>query len=137
MCLLNCIKGLVSNNLSLVNMWTSPKNCGNLQKSTFILLLHHSEAKCLRKCKSILVKCEILGLVVNALTTDYEYFRSNRESLRLSIQRQFSEYLNFFSKFVLKFRNVHSICKVLKKNEPHTSNSCEVTNSERHAYLNA
>ena len=29
---------------SPVNMFTSPKNCWNLQKSTFILLFHHSGA---------------------------------------------------------------------------------------------
>ena len=40
---------------------------------------------------SLLVRCEILGLLVNTLTTNYKYSRSNRENLPLPIQMQLSE----------------------------------------------
>ena len=38
MCLLKCIKGIVSENPLALNVLTSPKNCFKLQKSTFIVL---------------------------------------------------------------------------------------------------
>ena len=40
---LNAKKGLVYKNPLALSMLTSPKNCWNLQKSTFIQLFHHSE----------------------------------------------------------------------------------------------
>ena len=48
-CLLECIKGLFSENPLTVNVLTSPWNCWNLQKSTFILLSHHFEPAWVRK----------------------------------------------------------------------------------------
>ena len=42
-CFLKCVKGPVSENPLAVNVLTSPKNCWNLQKSTFILLFHYFE----------------------------------------------------------------------------------------------
>ena len=38
--------------------------------------------------KSFLVRYEILGLLFNTLTADYQYSRSNRENLPLPIQMQ-------------------------------------------------
>ena len=38
---LKCLKGLVSENPFVVNVLGSPKNCLNLQKSTFILVSFH------------------------------------------------------------------------------------------------
>ena len=53
--------------------------------------------------KSFLVKSEILGLLVNTLTSDCEYSCSNRETLSLPIQRQLSEKLKTFSPFFIVF----------------------------------
>ena len=47
-CLLKCLKGLVSENPLAVNVLMSSKNYWNLQKSTFILLFHHSQANWVR-----------------------------------------------------------------------------------------
>ena len=47
--LIKCIKCPVSENPSAVNILTSPKNCCNLQKITFILLFHHAEPNWVRK----------------------------------------------------------------------------------------
>ena len=38
-----------------------------------------------------LVRSEILGLLVNTLTANYEYSRSNRENLALPIQMKVSK----------------------------------------------
>ena len=48
-------------------------------------------------------KSEILGLLVNTLTTDEEYSRNNKENLPLPIQRQVSEKLKTFSQFLIAF----------------------------------
>ena len=44
-----CIKGLVSENASAVEGFTSPKNCCNLQKITFRLLFYRSEPNWVRR----------------------------------------------------------------------------------------
>ena len=86
--------------------------------------------------KSFLVKSEILGLLVNTLTTDYQYSRSNRENLPLPIQRQLSK--NFFSIFYCIFEMYIKFGTFLKKKKkPHSSSISEVIDSERRAYLNA
>ena len=41
--LLNCIKSPVSKNPPAVNVFTSPKNCWNLQKSNFIPIFYQIE----------------------------------------------------------------------------------------------
>ena len=47
--LFKCITGLLSRNPLAVNVLTSPKNPWIKQKSTFILLFHHSEPNWVRK----------------------------------------------------------------------------------------
>ena len=64
-------------NPSAVDALTSLKNYWNLQK--------------ISKKESFLVRSEILGLLVNTLTPNYEYLRSNRENLLLPVQMQLSE----------------------------------------------
>ena len=48
-CLFNCVTGLVSETRFGVKQLKSLKNSSNLQKSTFILLFHHSELNWVRK----------------------------------------------------------------------------------------
>ena len=48
-CLFKCITGLVSGNPLAVNVLTSPKNCGNIQKRTLILLFRPFEPNWVRK----------------------------------------------------------------------------------------
>ena len=50
MCLFNCKTRLLSENPVTVNVLTSIKNSWDLQKSTFILLFHHSEPSWVGKC---------------------------------------------------------------------------------------
>ena len=85
--LLKCIKGPASENTSVVDVLMNPKNCWKLQKSNFILLFLLVWTKLSQK-KSFLVRSEILGLHVNKLTANGEYFRHNRENLPLPIQIQ-------------------------------------------------
>ena len=56
--------------------------------------------------KSLLVKSGILRLLVNTLTANYEYSRSNRENLPLQLQMQLFENPETFC-LLLYFWNVH------------------------------
>ena len=106
--LLKCIKGPASENSSPVNVLTSPKNCWNLHKKLFyptFSSLSHIELK-------FLVRSEILGLLVNTLTADYEYSRSNRNSSNAVIQKTktclpkfyciFGVYINYWTFWIIK-----------------------------------
>ena len=80
---------LVSKNLLAVNVLTSLKNSSDLHKSTFILLsiiLREIELK-----KLFLIRTEILGLLVNTLTANYEFSRGNTDHLPLPIQIRLSK----------------------------------------------
>ena len=81
--------------------------------------------------KSFLVRSQILGLLVNTLTANYEYSRSNRENLPLPIQIQLSKKPKSTFGIYIKFS------MFWKKHEPHRSSISEVIDFERCAYLNA
>ena len=85
-CSLKCIKAPVSQNPLAVNVLTSPKTFWNLQKRTFINLFIIVSSK-----KLFFVRYEILGLLVNTLTTNCEYSRSNRENLQIPFRIELSE----------------------------------------------
>ena len=68
----------------------SPKNCWDLPKSALLSYFLSFWAK-LSYNNSLLVRCEILGLLVNTLTTNYKYSCSNWENLPLPVQMQLSE----------------------------------------------
>ena len=44
------------------------------------------------------MRCEILGLLVNTLTANYEYSHRNRENLQLPIKLKLSKTLSTFSR---------------------------------------
>ena len=74
------------------------------------------------------------------MTAKYEYSRSNRENLPLLIQMQLSGKLKIFSQFFIAFLestlNFEHFEEKKKKDEPHSPNISEVTDSERRAHLN-
>ena len=62
------------------------------------------------------MRFDILGLLVNTLTANYEYSYSNKENLPLPIQMKLPKKRStFFWIFVFEFSNLHSISNVLKK----------------------
>ena len=65
--------------------------------------------------KLSLIRSEILGLLVNTFTVNFEYSRSNRENLRLPIQVKLSENYRLFAALFLHFWHVHEICNFLEK----------------------
>ena len=93
----------------------------------------------LSKKKIFLVRSEILGLLVNMLTANYEYSSSNRENVPLPIQLLLSEkqksfWSIFFFSFCL-FGISFKFWTFWKRNKPHNSTFSEVTDSEGRAYL--
>ena len=86
---------------------------------------------------SFLVRSKILGLLVNTLTADYKYSRSNRENLPLPNQVQLSKKrktlcCNFIAVLKSTLNFIH-----FEKNEAHSFSISEIIDSERRGYLNA
>ena len=61
--------------------------------------IHWSLARKLCSKKSLLLTCQILGLLVNTLAADEKYPVPNRDNLTMRIQSQLSQKRNTFSNF--------------------------------------
>ena len=57
--------------------------------------------------KLLLVRSEVLGLLVDTLTANYEYSRSNGENLPLPIQMQLSKNPKHFAAILFYFWSLH------------------------------
>ena len=87
--------------------------------------------------KSLLVICKISRLFPNTLTADGKYSLLNRDSLTQPIQMQlsrkqktFSEFFSAFLKSSLNFEHFQ------KKDDSHRWGISEITESEKHGYIN-
>ena len=65
--------------------------------------IHRSMSSQLSWKKSLLVTCQILGLLVNILSADEKYPVPNRDCLKISIQTQLSRKQKTFSRFSAAF----------------------------------
>ena len=81
--------------------------------------------------KSRLLTCQIIGLLVNILSTDEKYPALNRDNLTVAIQMQLSQkqknFCEFFSAF-LKSRLIFEYFE--RKNDSHSFCISEVADSE-------
>ena len=99
--------------------------------SQHLYSIHWSLAGKFCSKKSLLLICQILGLLVNTLAADENYPVHNREYLTLPIQMQlsqkqtFSEFFAAFLKFSLNFKHFE------KKDHPHRFCVFEVTDAEK------
>ena len=89
--------------------------------------------------KLFFIRSEILKLLVNTLTANYEYSRSNRENLQLQIQIKLSiKPWSFLMYFFFSFYDYTSNFQCSeKKDERHRPNVSEVIDFKRCDYLNA
>ena len=79
---------------------------------------------------------EILRLLVNTLTADYEYSHSNTDKLPLPIQMQLLEKLETFSRIIIVFlESSLNFEHFFKKGESHGPSVPEVIHSKRRVYL--
>ena len=130
MCLFKCITGLFCEKRIAVNVLPSPKNFCNMQKRTFILLFRPFEPNWVRK-RLFLIRSEILGLLDNTLTANYEYSRIIERIYCYQIKPIIIKIVNFCSNFFCIFGITIKFPMFWKKNEPHSSNISEVIDSER------
>ena len=85
-----------------------------------------------------LMRSEILLQLLNTLTPNYEYSRSNKENLPLQIQVKLSiKPPSFLLFFLLIFGIYVKLPLFWKQHGRHRSNISEVIDSKRCAYLNA
>ena len=75
--------------------------------------------------------CEILGVVVNTLTTNDKYPVRDCENLLLPIQRQLSLKKNFFWIFGSILESTSSFKHYVKKDDLHSYSFSEITDFER------
>ena len=66
--------------------------------------------------KSLLLTCQILGLLVNTLAADEKYPLLNRDNLAIPIQMQLSQKQKTFSRFFAAFLKFRLILNILSKN---------------------
>ena len=71
--------------------------------SQHLYYIHWSLARKLCSKKSLLLTCQILGLLVNTLAADEKYPVLNRDNLTIPIQMQFSQKQKPFSEFLAAF----------------------------------
>ena len=95
---------------------------------------HHIHRSLPRKSswkKSLLLTCQILGLLVNTLATDEKYPVLNRDNLTIPIQMQLSQKQKTFSEFFAAFLKSRLNFKYfLKKDDPPRFCIFEITDSE-------
>ena len=65
--------------------------------------IHQSLSSQLSWKKSLLLTCQIVGLLVNILAADEKYPVPNRDNLKLPIQKQLSQKQKTFSRFYATF----------------------------------
>ena len=81
--------------------------------------------------KSLLLICQILGLLVNTLAADNKYPVLNRENLMIPIRMQLSKQQKTFSdSFSVLFKSSLNFKHFEKKDEPQRFCYFEITESE-------
>ena len=99
--------------------------------SQYLYHIHRSLSRKLSWKKSLLVTCEILGLLLKILATDEKYPVLNRDNLTIPIQMQLSQKQKTFSEFFAAFLKSRLNFKYfLKKDDPPRFCIFEITDSE-------
>ena len=96
--------------------------------SQHLYQIHWSLAGKLCSKKSLLLTCEILGLLVNTLATNEKYLVLHRETLTISFLMQLPQKQNTFSQFWAAF--LKSRLNFGKKVKPRRFCIFEITDSE-------
>ena len=87
--------------------------------------------------KSLLGTCKISGLFPNTLSADSKYSLLNRENLMQPIEIQLSRKQKTFSEFFFAFwKSISNFEHFQKKYGSHCWCISEITDSEKHGYIN-
>ena len=93
--------------------------------------IHRSLPRKLSWKKSLLLTCQILGLLVNTLAADEKYLVLHRNNLTVPIQIQLSKKQKKISKFFAAFlKSKLDFEHFEKKDDPHSFCISEITDSE-------
>ena len=93
--------------------------------------IHRSLPRKLSWKKSLLLTCQILGLLVNTLAADEKYLVLHRNNLTVPIQIQLSKKQKKISKFFAAFlESKLDFEHFEKKDDPHSFCISEITDSE-------
>ena len=93
--------------------------------------IHRSLPRKLSWKKSLLLTCQILGLLVNTLAADEKYPVLNRNNLTILIQIQLSQKQKDFSElFAEVFESKLNFEHFEKKDDPHSFSISQTTDSE-------
>ena len=93
--------------------------------------IHRSLPRKLSWKKSLLLTCQILGLLVNTLAADEKYPLVKRDSLTIKFQMQLSQKQKTFSEFFAAFlKSTINFKHFEKKDDPHRFCISEITVSE-------
>ena len=93
--------------------------------------IHRSLPRKLSWKKSLLLTCQILGLLVNTLATDEKYPVLNRDNLTIPIQMQLSQKHKTFSQYFASFFKSRTNFKYFeKKDDLHRFFIADITASE-------
>ena len=99
--------------------------------SQHLYSIHCSLARKFCSKKSLLLTCQILGLLVNTLAANEKYPVLNRDNLTIPIQMQLSQKQKTFSEFFAAFLKSRLNFKYfLKKDDPPRFCIFEITDSE-------
>ena len=94
--------------------------------------IHWSLARKLSSKKSLLLTCQILGLLLNTLAADEKYPVLNRDNLAIPIQMQLSQKQKTFSRFFAAFLKFRLIFKYFEqKHHPHRFCNVKITDSKK------
>ena len=105
--------------------------------SQHLCLIHWSLGRNLFSEKSLLLTCQILGLLVNTLAANEKYPVLNRDNLTLPIRMQLSEKQKPFSHFFAPFlKSKLSFENFWKKDDPHSFWIFEITDSSTSNMVN-
>ena len=89
--------------------------------------IHRSLPRKLSWKKSLLVTCEILGLLLKILATDEKYPVLNRDNLTIPIEMQLSEKEKSFSQFFPRFlKSMSNFAPFEEKYDPHSFLSSKI-----------
>ena len=93
--------------------------------------IHRSLPRKLSWKKSLLLTCQILGLLVNTLATDEKYPVLNRDNLTIPIQMLLSQKRKIFSEFLAAFlKSRLNFEHFEQKDDPHRFCISKITDSE-------
>ena len=108
------------------------KRAQTLLKSAWhhVYHVHWSLARKLSWKKSLLLTCQIMGLLFNTFAANEKYLLLHRENLTTPIQMQLSRKKSFFLFFSRFLKCIWNFERFEKKDDPHSFCISQITDSE-------